>query len=142
MAENIGGTDLLGSGGHVWHWLEKPLVEKRLTSVGATGEGRIVLASGGMAFRIVGAHGEPPLFRVSDAVLATAKTAMNAIEAAIQSLRDSGVPQTWEDDVGRTGSYLVITSFVPGPRQYGYSGSTWQIWETYELAGVELAGRP
>ena len=144
MAETIGGKDLLGSGGHVWRWGPRVIAEKLLRSVGASGASRLTLPNGERPFTIAappGASDLRPLLRAVGATVALADAAMDALEAAIDAVRLAVAPVAWEDDCGRTGSYLAITRFAVFERYYGFDGTNWQCWAHYELSGVELAGR-
>ena len=141
MAENIGGTDLFSSGGHVWHWQPAPVADKRMTSVGVRGAARIVTAIGARTCLIAGKHGGPAVLKATGASRATADAALDTIEQAILAARDGGESQAWADDSGRDGDELVVTAYRPtGPRRYAVVGSTWNAWQFYTAEVVDLTG--
>jgi len=146
MAENIGGSDLFGSGGHVWHWLAQDQSAKLLQTVGTSGAARMVLGDGPMVAVISGraAGGTqiaPALLKASGNSRAAADTGLDAIEAAIEAERRAGEPRTWEDDAGHGGDWLVVTGYEPlGPREYGRQGDDWVCWQRYRATVMDLSG--
>ena len=140
MSENIGGSDLFGSGGHVWLWGAKGVSAKVVGSVGVAGVARFVLGTGGRPFQVVG-KGGPALLKASDSTKAAADAALNTLIDAIQNAVDTGTIYSWEDDASRTGDALMIASFQPaGPRRYGRTGGAWQAWQYYTCGGIDLLG--
>lgn len=149
MAENVGGSDLFGSGGHAWRWGKAPVGAKEFTAVGMTGAGRITLTVGSQPCVIEGGDGSrqkggPAVLKASGASKAAADAALDALEAPIEALRRSGDDKTWEDDCGRTGSNLVILDYARvGGRWYAKStvggDTTWHVWQYYQCLLAELA---
>ena len=144
MAENVGGADIFGSGGHAWRWASAPVAAKQFSAVGMTGAGRIVLAVGAQPCAIEGGDGGTPggpaVLKASGANRAAADAALDALEAPIEALKRSGAEQTWTDDCGRTGSNLVVVDYVPaGGRHYATVGGTVKAWQFYRCLLAELA---
>jgi len=145
MAENIGGADLFGSGGHAWRWGRAPVGAKEFTAVGLTGAGRIALFTGAQPCVISGGDGAaggegPAVLKASGASKAAADAALDALEAEIETLRRSGEEKTWEDDCGRSGSNLVVVGYERvGGRRYATVGSTVYLWQFYRCTLAELA---
>jgi len=144
MAENVGGADLFGSGGHAWRWASAPVGAKEFTAVGLTGAARMVLTVGAQPCTIEGGDGGPPggpaVLKASGDSRALADAALDALEATIEDLKRSGEENTWEDDCGRTGSNLVVVDYVRvGGRKYAKVGATWHAWQFYRRALAELA---
>lgn len=142
MAEHIDSQDLLSSGGHVWRWGARAVSRQMLATPGVAGQSHLLTGLGGRPFAIVGRTGGPALLTATAASRAAADTAMDALSAAIQELVESGRAVTWEDDKGRTGSYLVLETYRPNDnRQYcPNADGTVTCWMTYQLAGRDLDG--
>lgn len=142
MAENVNGSDLFGSGGHVWRWDQQRQLAKQLGTVGVIGESRMVTHAGARPVEICGRDGGPAILKATGNSRAQADTAMDALEAAIEDLRAAGTECTWEDDCARTGAHLVIVDFIRADRTYNKAGSTWTAWQRYRVRALELWGRP
>jgi len=139
MAENIGGNDLLSTGGHRWVWSPRAQSAKVLATAGIDGAARNVIHNGPRGFTIAGAGGEPAILKASDNSRAMADLALAALEWVIEDLIAAGTPVAWEDDQGHTGTALVLTSYDrQGERLYGSGGLI--VWQMYVLRGVELLG--
>jgi len=138
MAENINGSDLLGSGGHVWRWGPKNITAKGINPAGIAGEFSMVTALGARSCTVTGKRGEA-LLTAAGASKAAVDAALNALENAIIALETTGEECTWEDDQGRTGTALVITGYVKGAREY-QQGATWAAWQHYTLGMKENDG--
>ncbi len=133
---------LLDSGGHVWLWGERRQAAKVLSTPGVAGESRSVLGNHGRPFEIVGRMGGKPILTATGTSRSSADDALNAVEADIDALVESGQAVAWEDDKGRSGTNLVLTSFIPdNNRQYAEHGDGVKAIEHYTLRGVELSGR-
>ena len=148
MAENVGGADIFGSGGHAWRWGSAPVGAKEFTAVGMTGAARMVLAVGAQPCTIEGGDGGPPggpaVLKAGGDTKALADAALDALEAPIEALKRSGDEKTWEDDRANTGSNLVIMDYVGvGGRRYGRTTAgedeTWSVWQFYRCLLAELA---
>ena len=146
MSENVNGSDLFGSGGHVWTWGERRRTRKRLMTTAVAGEVSMVIGLGARPLTIQGRSAAPALLKTSGhASRALADAALDVLEAAIENLIDWGTECAWEDDCGRTGGMLVLEQYVPvRDRQYsrGSAGGTWTAWQYYRARGTELWGRP
>ncbi|MFB3893217.1 MAG: hypothetical protein ACE15C_14470 [Phycisphaerae bacterium] len=145
MAENIGGSNLFGSGGHVWHWRSAEVARKQFGTIGVDGDGSITLRAGSAVAVIEGRDGGGAVLKVTgQANRAAADAAMDALENAIISLKQMGTENTWEDDCARTGSHLVIEDYQRmGGRLYSADGAIcWQFYRCVvrELSGVTAAG--
>ena len=140
MSENVGGSDIFGSGGHIWLWGPRLARAKTIRSVGISGAARFSLGNFERPFQIRG-KGGPALLKASGASKAAADTALNALWDAIEQLKDDGTISSWEDDQGRSGDALVITELIPAARRlYGKTGDTHYAWQHYLCSGVELEG--
>lgn len=141
MSENINGSDLLGSGGHVWVWSEPDVTRKSVGSAAIRGEYHQVTSVGVRPGRIAGRDGRPALLKATAATKALADAALNVLEAAIEDLVTGGDQVEWEDDQDHSGIALVLTGFRrAGPRVYGKSGSDTAVWQRYALEFIELDG--
>ena len=144
MAENIGGADLFGSGGHAWRWGSAPVGAKEFQAVGMTGAARIVLGVGAQPCAIEGGDGGPPggpaVLKATGASRAAADAALDILETAIETLKRSGDEKTWQDDRANTGSNLVVMDYIRvGGRHYSVVGTTWRVWQYYRCLLAELA---
>jgi hypothetical protein len=142
MAENIGGADLFGSGGHIWIWTEGQAMDKQLGTAGTIGGGNLRTYIGPARWRIEGKRG-PAILAASNSTRANADADLDILEEAILSRRRSGTIYGWEDDQGHTGAALIIDDYQRiGRRTYEHRGSTWTVWQRYQCAGRELTGGP
>jgi len=143
MSENVGGSDIFGSGPHVWVWGRAQQVAKTLRTVGTNGEARWPLLNAGRPGRITGVRG-PAVLKVAATqnTRALADAAMDTLEDTIEELRKLGTVSEWEDDTGRTGSQLVIVDYRPAGRRHYIrsSDSKWGCWQEYQCAVRELSG--
>jgi hypothetical protein len=133
MAEHVNNSNAwIASGGHVWLWDKRDLVDKRITVPGLTGAGRMVLVAGSRRGRISGREGAP------GALLKGANGAtISGYETTIENLIAAGTAVSWEDDMGRSGTALVLLGY----RRVGYRfGDGNQVWQFYELDVEELGG--
>ena len=141
MSENINGSDMLSSGGHVWLWDDVGITRKSVGSVAIRGAYGQVTAVGVRAGRITGRDGSPALLTASGATKAAADTAMTTLEAALEDLIVFGDEVAWEDDHGHAGIALVLLKYArSGHRKYGRSGSDWVVWQNYNLTFEERTG--
>jgi len=142
MAENVNGSDLFGSGGHVWRWAEPQRTRKLIGSAGLRGAWHDLVSAGGLPLTIEGLDGRPAVLRAASAASrALADTAMDALESAIETLVAGGGEYAWEDDQGHSGSRLVLLSYRrAGRRLYAQQGGQWICWQMYRAAGIELSG--
>lgn len=132
MAENIDGRDMLGSGGHVWHWASAQISAKTLSSAGIDGEGRMVLGRRACPCTIEGRSGGWAILKAAD------NASLNALEAALLEYKRTGQVCIWEDDQGRSGASIVIVDYTRGQRTY----SAGAVWQEYRLQLLELDGGP
>ena len=144
MAENVGGADIFGSGGHAWRWGSAPVVAKEFQAIGMTGAARMVLAVGAQPCTIEGGDGGPPggpaVLKAGGATKALADSGLDALEGAIDALKRSGEAKAWEDDRANSGSNLVVVDYTPaGGRHYARVGETWSVWQFYRCLLAELA---
>ena len=140
MSENINGSNLLSSGGHVWRWGAIRKTGKRVGSAAIYGEYSMVTAVGARPCRITGKGGGPALLTASGASRAAADTALDALVAPLLTLEKMGTEVSWEDDAGRSGVALTVERYTPVRREHGYDGSNWRAWEHYTLDLVENNG--
>lgn len=140
MAENVNGSDVFTSGGHVWNWQQRQHTSKTLQTAGISGAAQVLISNGPRTVTVEGRRGGPALLKASGATRALADTAMDVLEAAIEALIDAGTLCSWEDDRGGTGTSLVVRRFAPGRRTYNKVGATWHCWLDYTCEMVELSG--
>lgn len=133
----IGGNALFATGGHRWTWGRRPRPRKVVTTTRASGAAAVTFAAGGRPGRIRGR-----LIGTGE-TRAEADTALDALEAAIEALADTGLAQSWTDDQGHSGDQLVVLDYVRrGRRTYTHTGATFGAWQTFEVPVLELAGGP
>ena len=126
MSENINGSDMLSSGGHQWMWQDIPRAEKVLATAGCKGVFSYVVSAGGRSGVIVGQ------LRGTGGSLAASHGALTTLEDALEALTLSGRQLGWEDDQGRSGSYLVVVRYRRmGPRGHNSGGTA--VWQRYAL---------
>ena len=143
MAENVNGSDLFGSGGHVWQWGEAPVDRKVLGSIGVVGEAAATLRVRSCPVTITGRTGSPAILKATGADRAEADAALDVLESAIRTLQRAGTQCSWEDDSARTGSALLIQDYRrQGGRKYSQTGGTWSVWQDYTVTAIELTGGP
>ena len=142
MAENIGGADLFGSGGHVWVWNPVAANRKVLQTVGTYGAGSLIVNVGPRTGVIQGRLDGPAVLQATGATRAIADAAMTALEDAIEDTVCTNAAYDWEDDHGHTGteSLEVVDYIRVGPRKYGRSGADWAVWQHYRCTVRDLAG--
>jgi len=135
MAEHIdNNATLLSSGGHRWVWESVPVAEKVLGSVGLAGNWSLAMGSGGVNGVITG------VLRGEGGNLAAARAALNALEAAIETLCRNGNEVAWEDDLGRSGTRLVLRGYQrQGPAEVLDGGL--KLWQRYAMVVRENSGR-
>jgi len=134
MSEHIDNQDLLSSGGHRWLWETAPVSEKVLGTVGLRGNWSMAMGSGGVSGRIEGQ------LRVTAGSVGACTAALKALEAAIEALAASGSENAWEDDLGRSGTRLVVRGYLrAGPAQVYDGGLT--MWQQYVIPIRENSGR-
>jgi len=137
MAENIGGSNVFSSGGHRWIWGERQTVEKIATAVGVAGGALAHLLDGPRPGRIAG------ILRATGASRAAADSALDTLEAAVETLVRATGASEWEDDQGHTGTHLKVTRYVrQGRREYPKEAATWHAWQRYVCEVIELDGAP
>lgn len=129
MAENIGGNDLLSSGGHRWDWTPPAVTEKVLGTAGTVGVAGVRTHVGAAVVVITGI------------LKAACIDDMNNLINALVSMVTRREKYDWEDDQGSSGDALVLTSFAPGRRQHAADGSG-RVWLPYTLTAEERAGGP
>ena len=131
MAEAINGGTPLSSGGHAWIWDARSRAEKVLSVPGVDGAASFMVHKGARTGVIVG------LLKAALTTLALADTALTGLEAVLETLVDGGAEVAWTDDMGRTGSKLVVTGYRRmAPRTYGTrtgAGDVCSAWQRYEL---------
>ena len=133
MSENINGSDILGSGGHVWIWHDRNRAIKVMATVGVGGQASMLLGAHGRLLTVAGAEGAPAVLKASS------NANLTALEAVIEALCNSGSAVSWEDPEGRSGSALVLLSYRRlGHRHYGASGTP--VWQFYRLEAMENSG--
>jgi surface antigen len=126
MAEHINNQTPLSSGGHQWLWGEPPVMDKALSTAGTKGAVSFALGQGPRMGAIVGE------LRGTGQSLADAQTALNALETAIEALAASGAKVAWEDNLGHSGTALVILGYRrQGPR--GLSAPGKACWQQYVI---------
>jgi hypothetical protein len=126
MAEHINNQTPLSSGGHQWLWGDAQVMDKALATVGCKGAASFALGQGPRLGAIVGE------LRGTGQSLALAQTALNALEAAIEALIASGAKVPWEDNLGHSGTALVILRYRrTGPR--GLSAPAKACWQRYAI---------
>jgi len=137
MGDSINNADLFSSGGHRWSWPGgRNRKNKVLAATGTEGEGSILLQLGGRPGQIAG------ILKASASDRDSADSAINAMEAAIEALADSGKDYAWKDDVGHTGEHLKVVSYKPdGDREYGRSGSSVEAWQRFRVDVLDLDGK-
>lgn len=139
MSENINGTDLLGSGGHVWIWSPAQVVRKTVGTAGIIGVYGAVISIGAAPCLVAGKGGSAALLKATGAGKAASDTALNAIETAIEYLVKAGGEYPWEDDQSHTGTALQLLSFVR-VRERLYNAGNTAVWQYYRLVAQELNG--
>ena len=126
MAEHINSQQLVSSGSHEWIWGDKQRVGKTLGTPGVSGVFSYAISTGGRPGRIVGT------LAVTAAGIAGCNIDMDALEAAIELLADSGLEVSWEDDKGHSGDHLVLLAYTrQGNRTYNVGKTT--CWQRYAL---------
>ncbi|HOD79950.1 MAG: hypothetical protein BWX88_02765 [Planctomycetes bacterium ADurb.Bin126] len=133
MAENVGGSDIFGSGGHLWLWGPRPQAVKSLRTVGESGAARMVLGTYERRAVIQGRDGSAAY------LVAASDAALTVLESAIETLRHDGTVCSWEDDAGRSGDALVVEDYQRlGQREYNPAGT--EVWQAYRAVVVDLLG--
>jgi len=133
MSEHIDNSSSLLPGGHTWIWSELPINAKMLNTAGTVGSARMVLGSTARAGVITGRDGGPAM------LTAASDAALTSLENALEAYCASGAALAWEDDAGRSGSYLVLVSYVRlGERLRSIAGDA--VWQPYQLRVLELSG--
>jgi hypothetical protein len=126
MSEHINSQTPLSSGGHQWLWGDAPVMDKALSTAGTRGAVSFALGRGPRMGMIVGE------LRATGGTLDAAQTALNALEATIEALVASGAKVVWTDNLGHSGTSLVVLSYRRrGPR--GLSAPGKAAWQRYEL---------
>ena len=134
MAEHIDNQGLLSSGGHRWIWEQSAVAEKVLGTVGLRGNFSVAMGSGGCVGRIEGQ------LRVTAGSVAASTAALKALEAAIESVAALGSEVPWEDDLGRSGTRLVVRGYRRAGPAMVYDGGT-TMWQRYVIGIRENSGR-
>ncbi len=138
MAEHINGQDLLGSGGHVWRWGPANPVRKSVATAGVKGEYSCVTAIRARPGRITGRRNGQAVLKATGSDKDEVDAALNAIEAALESLCESGLEVTWQDDHGHSGTALQLHRYQPLRRVYNAGCKVG--WQFYTLTFAELNG--
>lgn len=135
MSEHIDNKNVFDSGGHRWSWAERHRRSKVIAATGVAGEGSFLLHTGGRPGVIAG------LLKATASDFASANAALNALEAGIEALADSGLAYLWEDDVGHSGKHLKVANYKPaGERICGQSGAGYEAWQHYQIEVIDLDG--
>jgi len=126
VAEHINNQQLLSSGGHVWAWGDVTPFDKALMTVGQRGCASFATGSSPRPGVIVGQ------LRATAASVALAHSALTALEQAIEALARAGTKMAWEDNLGHSGTALVILAYRRrGPR--GIDAGKKAAWQRYEI---------
>ena len=128
MSENVGGSNIFGSGGHTWQWGSEAVNEKVLATAGTTGAVGMVTSVGGCPVKITG------LLKADNAA------ALIALIQAIKTLTIHRTVCAWEDDLGQTGDALVLMDLTIHERVHG--ATTTDAWARYTCTGDERQGGP
>ena len=141
MSENVNGSDLFGSGGHVWTWAEPVQSRKDLRTVGTSGQAGWPIQTGGREGLITG-KGAGGLLKAAGNDRAAADAALDVLEKAIEDLWRAGTVCAWADDQGHSGSGLQIAGYRRlGRREYSkLPDTTWRVWQRYQCRVLELSG--